>query len=316
MRYVRLASDLHLDNDWARFHQTRVYDPVLEEARLKHLGRPWCEMDELWSPPIMEGDDDTLMILAGDIWCDGRAAKKLYPEGDTWIARVAKRFKHVILIYGNHDYWGRNLAYEPKKVEEYLKKQGLTNVTFFDYGVGHLLILEQLKLLGGTLWTDYKKHDPLVMLNAPMNMKDYGHITYGPGFSKLRPQQAYAIHQATRAAIFRDAKRDHPDQVVIVATHMAPSYGSVGDGYRTGHPRDELMNPLYYSSLEQEILDSDIDLWFHGHTHQRFDYDVGHCRVMCNARGYVGYENCGFDPHFRLDLTDPDTYARAKRRGI
>lgn len=316
MRYLRLASDLHLDNDWHRFGKTQVANPTLDAARLQQLGRPWCEMDELWLPPIMDGDDDTVMVLAGDLWRDGRAVKKLYPEGDTWISRVAKRFKHVVMIYGNHDYWDRNLAYEPAKTAAALKAQGLTNVTFFDYGVRSCMIIDQVKFLGGTLWTDYKKHDPIVMINAPNCMKDYGYITYGPGFSKLRPQQCYAIHRATRAEIFRQATRDDPDQVVVVVTHMAPSYGSVGEGYRTGHPRDELMNPLYYSSLEQEILDSEIDLWFHGHTHERFDYDVGHCRVICNARGYVGYEDAGFDPNFRLDLTDQDIYARAKRRGI
>ena len=33
-----------------------------------------------------------------------------------------------------------------------------------------------------------------------------------------------------------------------------------------------------------------IKLWTHGHTHHEFDYMVGSTRVVCNPRGYVGYE--------------------------
>jgi len=33
-----------------------------------------------------------------------------------------------------------------------------------------------------------------------------------------------------------------------------------------------------------------IKLWTHGHTHHEFDYMIGECRVVCNPRGYHGYE--------------------------
>jgi hypothetical protein len=39
------------------------------------------------------------------------------------------------------------------------------------------------------------------------------------------------------------------------------------------------------------ILDHpEICLWTHGHTHEDFDYHIGSTRVVCNPRGYVGYE--------------------------
>lgn len=302
MKYLRLASDLHLDVDWHAFSRTRRYDAALEEARLRHLGRPWCEMDELWLPPKMDGDEDTVMVLAGDLWNQGRVTEKTYPEGDTWMARVARQFKYVVFVYGNHDYWGSHILKEPLETQARLEAQGLANVHFLEIGVKTHVVLDQVKFLGATLWTDYKKHDPVVMFNARAVMKDYGAIRSGGGYSKFTAEAGYHLHQRSKQAIFHRAQRDDPDQLVIVVTHMAPSYQSVGKAYRSGHPRDELSNPLYYSSLDQEILDSEIDLWFHGHTHERFDYLVGSTRVMCNPRGYVGYENTGFNPHFRLDL--------------
>jgi hypothetical protein len=52
-----------------------------------------------------------------------------------------------------------------------------------------------------------------------------------------------------------------------------------------------MVNGAYSSDLDQFILDRpQIKLWTHGHTHHEFDYMIGSCRVMCNPRGYDGYE--------------------------
>jgi hypothetical protein len=51
------------------------------------------------------------------------------------------------------------------------------------------------------------------------------------------------------------------------------------------------MNGGYSSSLDEYIMDHpQIKLWTHGHTHHTFDYMVGGTRIVCNPRGYIGYE--------------------------
>ena len=56
------------------------------------------------------------------------------------------------------------------------------------------------------------------------------------------------------------------------------------------------MNGGYSSDLSEFILDHpEIVLWTHGHTHDPFDYEVGTCRVVCNPRGYYGYETSAND---------------------
>jgi hypothetical protein len=51
------------------------------------------------------------------------------------------------------------------------------------------------------------------------------------------------------------------------------------------------MNGGYCSNLEEFILDHpQIRLWTHGHMHDPSDYMIGETRVVCNPRGYVGYE--------------------------
>lgn len=52
------------------------------------------------------------------------------------------------------------------------------------------------------------------------------------------------------------------------------------------------MNGGYTSDLIDFILDRpQIKLWTHGHTHEQFDYMLGTTRVVCNPRGYDGYED-------------------------
>ena len=51
------------------------------------------------------------------------------------------------------------------------------------------------------------------------------------------------------------------------------------------------MNGGYSSDLDQFVVDHPrICLWTHGHTHHEFDYMIGATRIVCNPRGYVGYE--------------------------
>jgi hypothetical protein len=74
---------------------------------------------------------------------------------------------------------------------------------------------------------------------------------------------------------------------VVVVTHHAPSKLSIKPKYQ----HDQLMNGGYSSDLSEFILDHpEIRVWTHGHTHDTFDYTVGDTRVLCNPRGYAGYE--------------------------
>ena len=51
------------------------------------------------------------------------------------------------------------------------------------------------------------------------------------------------------------------------------------------------MNGGYSSNLEEFILDRpQIISWHHGHTHDPFNYMIGSTRILCNPRGYFGYE--------------------------
>jgi Icc-related predicted phosphoesterase len=80
---------------------------------------------------------------------------------------------------------------------------------------------------------------------------------------------------------------DLKDKKVVFVGHHTPSHQSIHDRYK----KDQLMNGGYHSDLSEFILDHpQIKLWTHGHTHEPFDYMIGETRIVCNPRGYSGYD--------------------------
>jgi len=77
------------------------------------------------------------------------------------------------------------------------------------------------------------------------------------------------------------------DRTIVFAGHHSPSKLSTHPKYQNEY----LMNGGYSSDLSEFILDHpEIKLWTHGHTHDPFDYMVGETRVVCNPRGYAGWD--------------------------
>jgi Icc-related predicted phosphoesterase len=73
----------------------------------------------------------------------------------------------------------------------------------------------------------------------------------------------------------------------VAVTHHAPTPLSIGSQYKN----DYLMNGAFHSDLSEFIMDRpQIKLWTHGHMHDPSDYMMGETRVVCNPRGYHGYE--------------------------
>jgi hypothetical protein len=134
------------------------------------------------------------------------------------------------------------------------------------------------------------KADPLTMFHMKSSMNDYKQITMFNEaknvYHRLDPERTVADHYASRKFI-RETVESDPTKKYVVVTHHAPSRASTANQYADA----TLMNGAYSSSLEDIMLDNpQIRLWTHGHTHDIFDYMVGSTRVVCNPRGYYGYE--------------------------
>jgi hypothetical protein len=162
--------------------------------------------------------------------------------------------------------------------------------------------LNDVVFLGGTLWTDMNAEDPVTLAHIRGMMNDFRivensadvvHFRDNDGNSQTRtakftPQDAVVDHKAMVEFIDAQYKDIPPWKPIVVVGHHAPSKASTHPRYK----REKLMNGGYSSDLDNFILDRPgIKLWTHGHTHEDFDYMVGSCRIVCNPRGYIHYEN-------------------------
>jgi hypothetical protein len=155
------------------------------------------------------------------------------------------------------------------------------------------ITIEDWLFIGATLWTDFNKGDPLTVHSAETMMNDYRGIknTNDTRSWKFLPKHALEDHRLAKGYIKSVLENRRAqgvtDHNVVVVGHHAPTFQSIAEQYRG----DALMNGCFASELSQIMLDNEeISLWIHGHTHNDFDYTVGNTRVVCNPRGYIGYE--------------------------
>ncbi len=266
---------------------------------------------------IKNADNADVLILGGDImiaedlhdhphvpsiyehgsFADlGRKQKRVQTFRD-FLTRMSNIFPHVIYIAGNHEFYNGKWV----KGIQYLRE------TCAVYPNVHFLERDSVKIndvtfVGGTLWTNMNKGDPLTLHAVRDMMNDFRIIKNDEkGYTNLKPADTAIRHRETLGYI-RSVVAERPDEKFVVVGHHSPSFQSVHESYA----HETLMNGAYHSDLSEFILDHpQIKLWTHGHTHHCFDYTIGETRIVCNPRGYHsdGYsENTGWNPNIILEV--------------
>jgi predicted phosphodiesterase len=211
-----------------------------------------------------------------------------------FLQRCSERFPHVVYVAGNHEFYHGKWKASLQDLRDTCAQ--FNNVYFLERDVK---VINDVTFIGATLWTDMNKGDPLTLHAINDMMNDFRIIKNDEhGYTKLRPAHAMYRHQQTIGylnAILPDMK----DRKIVFVGHHAPSKESTHPKYKS----DYLMNGGYSSDLSEFIMDHpEIVLWTHGHTHDPFDYMIGETRIVCNPRGYAGW-----DPHadlFQLKYLD------------
>ena len=245
-----------------------------------------------------EGCD--VLILSGDIML---AEKVLKPESELgirfrdFLKRVSFQFPHVVYVAGNHELYG---GYWGKSLDNLRAACGVhSNIHFLERDC---VKIDDVTFVGGTLWTNMNKGDPLTLHAVRDMMMDYREIRNDyNGYTNVKPHDTAIRHRETLDYI-KNVVAEKSDEKFVVVGHHTPSFQSVHEQYRTEY----LMNGAYHSDLSEFILDRpQIKLWTHGHTHNCFDYMIGETRVVCNPRGYesAGYsEDSGWNPNIVLEV--------------
>ncbi len=282
---ITLASDLHLEF-------SDCYDLKNENnADVLILGGDIMIAEDLHDHPHVPS-----IYEYGSFAELGRKQKRVQTFRD-FLTRMSNLFPHVVYVAGNHEFyhgkWVKGIQYLRDECAKF------PNVHFLERDS---VKIDDVTFIGGTLWTDMNKHDPLTLHAVRDMMNDFRIIKNDEkGYTNLKPADTVVRHRETLAYIKTVIAEKHDEKFVVVG-HHSPSHQSVHPQYA----HETLMNGAYHSDLSEFILDHpQIKLWTHGHTHHCFDYMVGETRVVCNPRGYQsdGYgEDTGWNPNIILEV--------------
>jgi Icc-related predicted phosphoesterase len=237
---------------------------------------------EPFAPPATEAEG---IILAGDISTGSNGLKwalKTFPD------------RPVIYVLGNHEFYGQTLQ---KLIVELRQMASGTNVHLLE---NDSCSIGEVTFLGATLWTDFALNgNPVVAeVVAQTGMNDYRRIRTLPRYTRLKPADTRRLHMESRLWLEGQALSLKGRKYVIV-THHAPSRQSIPRAIE-----EDSFNPAFASELSPFIIQSEAQLWVHGHIHSACDYILGKTRVLANPRGYPNESRQGFDPGLIVEVPE------------
>lgn len=246
-------------------------------------------------PVFPDGD---ILLLAGDIVvCADLKCSDQYTKsgmnGEEFLKLACQIYKHVIWVPGNHESYFECIDDQVSHVDKFCTENKITNLLFSETGV---FVLDGVKFVWATMWTDINKANPMDMLSA-YRMNDYKNITIKDsslplGGRYLTSDDTLRIHATHREFIENNTYHDGD---VIVITHHAPDQMSC----------TEYSGPLNYfyccTGLDEIFYNNpQIKYWIHGHTHENSNYVIGDTNIRSNCRGYV----LGADFGFKFDIIE------------
>lgn len=265
---LAVASDLHLE-----FGAIEIRND--ENADVLILAGDIMLAEELYNNPADRTED----IIPGS-----KADRaRMYRE---FLYQCSREFNDVIYIAGNHEFYGGRWNASLYHLREECNKH--PNIHFLERETVDIM---GVTFIGSTLWTDMNKGDPLTLHAVRDMMNDFRTIRDDTnGYSKLRPATTAIRHRHSVdyiKGVIENVREKGGEQKVVVVGHHAPSHRSIAPEY----VGQTLMNGAFRSELDELIMDCpEIKLWIHGHMHDTFDYMIGETRVVCNPRGYIGFE--------------------------
>lgn len=234
-----------------------------------------------------------------------------------WLAAVGRP---VVYVLGNHEFYGHDVFEAAEEARE-LAKGACVHVL-----EQNSVVIQGVRFLGATLWTDFWNWDPPLVQAAYAEVQDYRYLSVAPWYRQAdsaaarrrvaalaRPPLeaeedkerfssavAYGIHHDTVSWLERELCQPFAGPTVVV-THHAPSRAcltefGVGQGLlnpanwpRMKRHRNLVRLAAYASPLEPLLARhrEKIAAWVYGHLHMHADFLVEGVRVVANARGHA-----------------------------
>lgn len=226
-----------------------------------------------------------LLVLAGDVCVaqEMMTTKQHQQRYLKFFHDVSTKFEHVLYVLGNHEHYGSVVSDTANIIKQHIGH--LPNIHVLD---NDSIILNGVKFIGTTLWTSLNNRDPNVVMNVTSMMNDYVQIWYhNPSLVAkfpIRADNVINMHSLNTTFLKQEMENSTCDKVVVI-THHAPNVKSLPEKYE-----DMYTQYAYFDDMSSKLDLTKVHTWIHGHTHRRSEYMVNTTRVLCNPRGYHGYE--------------------------
>lgn len=233
---------------------------------------------KVWEGVIPKTDAD-LIVLAGDI--------NIGIKGVEWAINESKQLNlPIIYVSGNHEYYNQEYYSTLKQMRDICRD---TNVHFLE---NDEIQIEDVRILGCTLWTDYNVVPNLyadeVMSECAYALNDHRVIRVDGGDGYFSPSLAKKIHTESVEWMSNKLTEKTDARMTLVVTHHGPSILCQHKSYPIS-----AISGAFHSDLNELV--SKVDCWIYGHTHSNLDAMVNGCHLISNQPGYPSEDVADFD---------------------
>lgn len=218
-------------------------------------------------------DEADILVIAGDLTSEG--------DGP---AQLAKKYgsigKPIFYVPGNHEYY--HSVYQTRLVDI---QRGCDkhNIKFLGPDEPHEH--DGVKIVGATLWTDYRisGNEEMSMLFALHGMSDHYVIGWREESNRFfLPRDARRLHEEHLEWLLKSCREDYNPRTVVI-THHLPTSASIAPRWIGSR-----LNPAFASDVMHLFEDCQPAVWIHGHSHDESETTVGNTRVYNHPLGYRG----------------------------
>lgn len=204
------------------------------------------------------------LVIAGDMGSFHRIQPMIQ-----LLEEAAGKFKHVLYVPGNHEYYhDSNANRKYKSLGELLyafkravsENPRLQNVHVLDR---KMVSIDGVTFAGATLWSDVGNAKALPeYIRLDVSVEEY-----------------QAMHRRDIKWLYRVSKMK-TDGPLVVITHHAPSKTLLLPSRFA-----RKYSSFYATNLENTSIFKKADVWVFGHTHHNVDVNIGSTRVVANQFG-------------------------------
>jgi predicted phosphohydrolase len=229
------------------------------------------------------------LILAGDICCFSMKQRMI-----NFFDIISKKFKTIIYIAGNHEYYKNSL--DNTQIKQILipyKNVYFLQDEYIKFPEDDIIIY------GTTLWTRLSEQKFKNYL-VEQSLNDYKYIKHPVTCKTITREFTGELFEKSYK-LLKDFLNNNKEKNIIIVSHHLPLTELICKEYK-----DYILNSAYASDLADELKQYNFDYWIFGHTHFTMKHELVNnfnktIKFMCNPRGYNN-ENKNFNEDIYIEI--------------